>query len=246
MNTKILLTAFLSLFILVANSHPLFKIPTLSSDNYKQNANATVYISASGRDKIKVVLSGTITAESNDEIVYRDIPSGNYTISIAKYTKITNGNQTSFGYVEIYNQSLYLQPNTQYEFVVSRGGKIFTDVGNNLNWDRNYNPVVQNNNNNQGSRPVNDTEFAAVTKAIRDGFYAPQMLSTAKVVMKNNLFTLAQIRTIIKLFNYDTEKLSVAKFGYDYCTEKGQYFTVAEEFFYLNTKTDLMNFISSR
>jgi hypothetical protein len=156
--------------------------------------------------------------------------------------------------VEVYNSNITLSPKKHLEIAVLRFGKVMLDEGfiEADNWNNgSYNPSGGNNNNNQGNNnsigyPVSNEQFLLLKKSMADAYYDNDKLTTGKVVLKNNLFTTAQIKELLKLFYNDEQRLEFAKLAYDYCTDKGSYISLLDVFYYPSSKTSLLNYIKDK
>ena len=169
-----------------------------------------------------------------------------------------NGNNTE--YVEVYNNTILLNARKHLEISVLRFGKVAFDESfiEPDNWNEgNYNPRNNNNNGNNypgnntgnngnGTATVTDQQFTALKKAMNDAYFDNDKLTTGKVILKNNLFTVQQITELCKLFSGDERRLDFAKAAYDSCAEKGLFISVTDAFYFQSYKTLLLNFINSK
>ena len=71
-------------------------------------------------------------------------------------------------------------------------------------------------------------------------------LKTAKQIAGSNCLSTGQIVEICKVFGFEETKLDFAKFAYDHCTEKQNYFKVNNVFGFSSSVDDLTNYISGR
>lgn len=68
-------------------------------------------------------------------------------------------------------------------------------------------------------------------------------LTVAEQVVSANPVTANQILGICKLFSFESNKLSFAKFAYTYCVDKNKYYLLNEAFSYESSKRELNEFI---
>jgi hypothetical protein len=73
--------------------------------------------------------------------------------------------------------------------------------------------------------------------------FSETKLSTAKVATKNNCLSVNQIKEICKLFSMDEDKLAYAKYAYEFCTEKGNYYQVSDVFSFSSSADELNAFL---
>lgn len=64
-----------------------------------------------------------------------------------------------------------------------------------------------------------------------------------KIIPEYKCFLTEQIIEIIKLFSFETDKLSFAKFAYEFTSDKNNYNRIQSLFIYQSSKDDLMNYI---
>ena len=158
-------------------------------------------------------------------------------------------------YVQVFNDNIRINVQRHLEITVMRFGKTAWDEGPIPAEDWNdgiyLNPVGQTDNgtnpgNSGSSQAVTNDVFLKIKKHIQDGYYDETMLTNAKVILKNNWLNTSQISEIGKLFTYDEGKLKFLKFAYDWCIDKGSYFTLTEVIYYDANKKQLLDFIASK
>jgi len=85
--------------------------------------------------------------------------------------------------------------------------------------------------------------YDKMKKAIDDKPFSDTKMSTAKVATKNSCLSVEQIKGICGLFSMDDDKLTYAKFAYNYCTDKANYYQVSEIFSFSGTTDSLNKFL---
>lgn len=206
--------------------------------------SSTLTISTTGQYNLKIRLNGKKYALQDRSATFQNLLPGTYPLIIWQWQY-----RTSIGeYVKVFDNTVTLTANKHLEVTVLRFGKTSWDEGPVISdgWsDGVINPIGGNGtgNNNQA---VDDYSFNKIKKAITDAYYSTEMLTTAKTVMKNNLFTTDQIIEMCKLFSYESNKLEFAKYAYDYCVNKNLYFSVGEVFSYSSSKRELMTFLNGK
>ncbi len=94
---------------------------------------------------------------------------------------------------------------------------------------------------------VSNEEFAQVKESInKQSFNATKVTIAKQVIQAKQCFTALQIRDILKLFSFEESKLELAKFAYDFCTNKRDYFQVNDAFTYSNSVEELSKYISTK
>ena len=84
--------------------------------------------------------------------------------------------------------------------------------------------------------------FAVIQKETFDN----SKLSTAQQVASRNNLCVSQIVQICKLFTYEKTKLDFAKYAYQFCVDKNNYFQLNEVFSFTNSKDELRKFIDGK
>lgn len=85
--------------------------------------------------------------------------------------------------------------------------------------------------------------FDKMKESVEAKPFSETKMSTAKIATKNNCISVSQIKEICKLFSMDDDKLTYAKFAYDYCVDKGNYYLVSDVFSFSSTTDELNKFI---
>jgi hypothetical protein len=87
---------------------------------------------------------------------------------------------------------------------------------------------------------MGSADFGKLKQSVEAKPFSDTKMSTAKVATKNACLSVNQIKEICNLFSMDEDKLAYAKYAYDYCTEKGNYYQVGDVFSF-STSTDELN-----
>jgi hypothetical protein len=107
-----------------------------------------------------------------------------------------------------------------------------------------------NNNNNNGSRPcrnaMGNADFEEARKAIKDGNFDDTRIAIAQQIMMTNCLSSNQISEVLKLINFEDSRLQLAKYAYDYCTDKSNYFKLGSVFNFDSSKAELSEFVKSQ
>jgi len=93
----------------------------------------------------------------------------------------------------------------------------------------------------RGAMPT--ANYDKMKKSIDDKPFSDTKMSTAKVATKNSCLSVEQIKGICGLFSMDDDKLAYAKFAYNYCTDKANYYQVSEIFSFSGTTDSLNKFL---
>lgn len=88
-------------------------------------------------------------------------------------------------------------------------------------------------------------EFNQALQSIQSNKMESCKLSTAKQVAARNSGRICtdQILQITRIFSFESDKLEFAKFAYNHCSDKANYYRVADAFSFQSTKEELFKFI---
>nr|WP_322624278.1 DUF4476 domain-containing protein [uncultured Flavobacterium sp.] len=122
--------------------------------------------------------------------------------------------------------------------------------GNNNNGGYNNNNGNYNNGNNNNTggcrNAMSSTDFNDALETIRNNKFDDTRMSSAKEIIATNCLSTSQILTVVKLLSYEDNKLELAKYAYNYCVERNNYFKVVNAFTYESSKTELNEYIKSQ
>jgi len=89
-------------------------------------------------------------------------------------------------------------------------------------------------------------DFTSALATIKKQGFDDTRLSTAKQIAGSNCLTTNQISSICKEFGFEESKLEFAKFAYDHCSEKKNYFKVNNVFSFSSSIDELNTYIQER
>lgn len=96
------------------------------------------------------------------------------------------------------------------------------------------------------SRPMDTSSFTSAKGSISSKGFDDTKLSTAKQAVKANCMSVAQIKEVMGLFGFEETKLEFAKYAYDFCTDKNNYYMVGDAFSFSSSTDELNEFIESK
>lgn len=223
---------------------------------FAQNTS-NLTISTTGTSNLKIRLAGKKYSLQDRSLTFQSLSPGNYTLTIFQLQNKSFGPGTE--YVTVFDKTITLTAQKHMEVCVLRFGKVAWDekLIERDNWNENYqNPEPdrdrdggwRNGNGGYGNNriAVDAANFEKMKDAITKQAFDDDKLTMAKVVMKNNWYTAAQLKTLTEKFVYDDNKLAFAKYAYDFCVDPGNYYTIADAMVYQSTKQELLQFIASK
>jgi hypothetical protein len=113
--------------------------------------------------------------------------------------------------------------------------------GNTNNNTNTNNNGGQYNNGNVSCMPYN--EFNAALNSISNDTFESGKVNKAQLIASKNRLCTAQVIQIVKLFTSESNKLDFAKYAYQSCTDKNNYYLVTDAFSYQSSKDELLKYI---
>ncbi len=94
---------------------------------------------------------------------------------------------------------------------------------------------------------VTDTDFQQIKNAInKESSSNVKITLTKEILAAKKCFTCKQVKEIVQLMSFESGKLEIAKYAYEFTTDKENYYTVADAFSFSSSKEDLMIFIQNK
>lgn len=91
---------------------------------------------------------------------------------------------------------------------------------------------------------INPEQYRDMLESIRKETFNSTKTTIAKnIIQSNPCFYSKQIKEIVELFNFESGKLEIAKFAYDFTIDKENYYRVADAFSFSSSKEELIEFI---
>ena len=80
----------------------------------------------------------------------------------------------------------------------------------------------------------------------KQSFNSTKVTVAKQVIAAKQCFSADQVREIVKLFSFEDSRLEIAKYAYDYCIEKRNYFKVNDAFSFSSSTEELAKYINSK
>jgi len=93
---------------------------------------------------------------------------------------------------------------------------------------------------------VSEMEFQGILNSIRNEDFDAAKLTKAKQIISNRPLTSYQIKRILELFSFESNKLMLAQYAYDYVVDPQNYYVVTDAFEFLSSKNQLLNYIKQK
>lgn len=90
-------------------------------------------------------------------------------------------------------------------------------------------------------------EFDQIITSIRKESFNSTKVTLAKQILRSKqCFTTVQVREMLKLFSFDDSRLEMAKFAWEFTTDRDNYYQVADVFTFSSSKEELMKWLEGR
>ena len=96
------------------------------------------------------------------------------------------------------------------------------------------------------SSPMDLSPFDEAKKSIASKSFSDTKMELAKQVTKANCLLASQVRQLMSLFSFESQKLEFAKFAYDYTYDRGNYYTINDEFGFESSIRELAKFLDEK
>ncbi|MFM7105320.1 MAG: DUF4476 domain-containing protein [Flavobacteriales bacterium] len=109
------------------------------------------------------------------------------------------------------------------------------------------NQVTYTDNSESGCRaPMAASSFSSAKESINSKSFEDSKMTVAKQVTKANCLSCNQIKEVMSLFSFEESKLAYAKYAYDYCYNKTEYYTINDAFTFESSIDELNKYIESK
>lgn len=94
--------------------------------------------------------------------------------------------------------------------------------------------------------PMGSGDYADAKKSISAKSFSDSKMTLAKQVTKNNCLSSDQVKGIVQLFDFESDRLEFAKFAYDYTFDQNNYYKVNDAFEFESSIEELDEYIQRR
>jgi len=206
--------------------------------------SATLTVKSAERTPIVVIVDGKCFDIGSNSIMISGLEPTYHDVKV--YQQSFDGN-VEFGGKDcdvLFSSSVLLKPRTRLLIDIDDCGVI--TMNENRMRTREFGDTWQGGNfdNHFGSgniytKAIGNGEFDRVLWAIsKEGFETNKMRS-AEQIIDANYFTTAQLRQLLGLFNFESNKLQLAKLGYDKVVDQSNYYSLNDVFSYNSSRDEL-------
>ncbi|MFT3846849.1 MAG: DUF4476 domain-containing protein [Lacibacter sp.] len=231
-------------------------------------AQSRLSITSMSTTPVRVMIDGREMQNNNNEIRIGNLSQGFHRIQIYAGDKSNDnrgwGRNASNRYGRmIYNTNLNIRYGMHTDIIINRFGKVFVDEQaidnryeddwNNTgdrngrgNDNRNQGRDDRNNDgwNNDRNYGMNANAFQQLKQQVKKENFDNRRLDLLRSVLPQNNISSDQVKDLAMIFDFERNKLDLAKFAYKYTVDRGNYFVVNDVFDFGNSKTELAQYIS--
>ncbi len=223
--------------------------------------NTKLTISSSSGASIRVMVDGNRYSRTGGAVIIRNIPAGYHTIKVFQKKQSRFGNGYSSNYQQVYSAQVNIKNQYHTDIMLNRFGKALVDEqvmgsgyydeddddwgndGNYGGWNNGNNGGWNTGNGNWNGMTMDARTFDQFKQVLRNETMDDSRLNLAKQTISANNFTSAQVKELVNLFTFESNKVDLAKYAYRYTVDKGSYFVLNDAFTFSSSKEELSNYI---
>ncbi len=230
-------------------NNPQQKFPNYQWNNPYSFGYAEVFIRIPEMGNYTIEIGQQKITNSMGKFRFFDLYPGNQTLSIydrnflVYRTRINIRNNTRMVLDYFSYHGLYLLGTQNLR---NNYGNIWNDTWNNPYGNNNgdlWSPSNEFGNNDFYGNTMNDREFSSFIQALKKQSFDDRKLDFLKSQLRRTAFSTRQIKTIMKEFSFDKNRLEFAKFAYKTCVDKRNYYDLYDVFDFENYARQLNDYI---
>jgi len=230
-------------------------------------------IATNDNSEIRAEIDGRRYTEKDNTVRINNIQAGYHSIQVYRRQSsgIFRGNNRE---QLVYSTNLYVKPETQVDILIDRNGRAriqeydLSRKGRNNrkndDWDRrndngrweDYDSWDRNNDRRDDDRwnerpgrgydrAVSHNEFQSMKQTLRRENFENTRLTLAKQMIDRNSFESAQVKEMMQMFSFESNRLEIAKYAYRNTVDKNSFYTVYDAFSFNSSKDELSRYISN-
>jgi hypothetical protein len=112
------------------------------------------------------------------------------------------------------------------------------------NWNRNNGSYNNGGNNNGYGRVVSYETFQSMKQSLRRESFENSRVTMAKQMIDRNSFEAAQVREMLQMFSFESNKLELAKYAYRNTVDRNNFYAVYDVFSFSSSRDELSRYIN--
>lgn len=94
--------------------------------------------------------------------------------------------------------------------------------------------------------PLGGGSFTTIENAVKSKMFESDKLDAAKAMVKDQCMMVKQVKALVEMFEFEDNKLDLAKYAYTYTYDVENYSQLLSAFYFSSSKDDLKTFIKSK
>jgi hypothetical protein len=228
------------IFTLLLSS--LFSLSLLAFDGNRLSVSVV-----SNKMDLKIEIDGKrYSMQQDNSFTLQNLREGNHTVKIYSEMKKRNGLFSGKKQDVIFNSAVYLRRGYHTDITVNRFGKVFTDerrIDADDDWYESGYGYGDRDDNEGWNGSVSKDEFSFMKEQIKKEWLESSRLEVARTSMEGNKFTTAQVKELMFLFTFESNRVEIAKSAYRMTVDKENYNQLIDVLSSSTNKDDLARFI---
>ena len=220
----------------------IFSLSLLAFDGNRLSVSVV-----SNKMDLKIEIDGKrYSMQQDNSFTLQNLREGNHTVKIYSEMKKRNGLFAGKKQDVIFNSSVYLRRGYHTDITVNRFGKVFTDerrIDANDDWYESGYGYGDRDDNEGWSTVVSKEDFSFLKDEMRKEWQESARMEVAKTAMEGNRFTTSQVKELMYLFTFESNRVEIAKYAYRLTADKENYSDLIDILLMNSSKDDLARFI---
>jgi len=94
--------------------------------------------------------------------------------------------------------------------------------------------------------PVAAADFGSMKASLAKQTFEETRLKVSKDIIKRNCFSTSQVKELMELFTFEKNKLEIAKYSYNFCTDQANYYQLNDAFTFSSSVDELTEFLNGK
>lgn len=199
--------------------------------------SGSLFVQSNDRGNVKVMLDGKLFESRDNTLFIQDVRSGNHDVKV--YRQRNSGMYSTYvqNYELVYDGRLNVNRGKQISITIDRFGGVKINEQKNRGdrgyIDQDYNRPYHSDNRSDRydsdyrdndfrfSRAISDKELDFVLYSIGKEWFESNKLESARHIIATNYFTSGQVKSLLQLFSFESNRLELAKLAYKMTVDPG-------------------------
>jgi hypothetical protein len=199
-----------------------------------QSIEGVISFTNLSRQDILIEVDGKQYADCGPAMTIRNLSHGLYKVKVYGKRFQRGNNKRPL----LYDNTVWVKSRLYVDIIVNRFGRVFIDEREiNGRWpDEDDPPVI---------RAMNDQLFQTFFQTISKENFDTSRMPMAQQVIDQNYFTAEQVKQLLPLFSFESNKLEMAQRLYGRTIDPQNYFIIYDVFDFSSTKDKLLEYVKN-